>query len=115
MTLEEIMEQSPEVDYLGGGKWAFYSVGCCWWTSFPEDLGELPDGLPCCPHCGSVLLQAELNKFVAEAVLNPEHYGPGGIATFVKAHHRNGLHGRSWTIYYEPPVPTSRPLPPMYS
>lgn len=113
MTLIEIMEQSPDIPIFGGGQWAFYAVSCCWWTSFPEDMGANPGGLPCCPHCGSVLLQGPLDRFVAAAQEQPDHYGPGGIETFVKAHHRNGLHGYRWD-QYEPPVPTSRPLPPVY-
>lgn len=102
MTLEEILEQSPVFD---SGKWAFYSANCCWWTSFPDDLGRLPpmtykDGvgvvpnpgghqLPCCPHCHSVLLQAPLKEFIEAAQSKPEHYGKLGLAVFVMSHERN--------------------------
>lgn len=91
MTLEEILEQSPEIEAYGGGQWAMYGVGCCWWTSFPEDLGAIPiSHLPCCPHCGSVLLQAPLEKFIQAARDNPKHYGGNfGIETFILAHSRN--------------------------
>lgn len=102
LTIQDILDQSP----ADGGQLAFYSANCCWWTSFPEDLGALPPvkynsktghiepdpgghSLPCCPHCGSVLLQAPLKPFIEEAQKNPEHYGPGGMATFVATHHRN--------------------------
>lgn len=99
MTLEEIEAKSPKG--YGGGKWAMYSVHCCWWTSFPEDLGVRTDNhLPCCPHCGSVLLQAPLDKFTESARSNPAHYGPGGLDTFTAAHSRNAraCH-RSWSGY----------------
>ena len=115
MTLDEILEQSPDTPVYEEGKWAAYSVGCCWWTSFPEDLGVTPQkrvkfhkpdmeidvgGIPCCPHCGNVLLQAPLGDFVRSAVDNPEHYGPGGLDTFVKAHSRNStICHTSWMLY----------------
>ena len=105
MTLNEIIMESPPIMHLGGEQWAFYSIACCWWTSFPDDLGQLPDGLPCCPHCRSVLLQAPLLNFVAAAQRRPEHYGPGGIENFIKAHHRNNLHGRQWSDYEPPDEP----------
>lgn len=112
MNLEDILTQSPDIPGYGGGKWAMYSVHCCWWTSFPEDLGNMAklmperpkildrqdqsifrevnfDGLPCCPHCGSVLLQAPLEKFIQAARQNPGHYGERGLATFAMAHSRN--------------------------
>jgi len=124
MNLEEIMEQSPECPGYGGGQWAMYSVFCCWWTSFPDDLGNTqeqfgypngmiikhPDGtqtelkespgLPCCPHCGSVLMQAPLDKFVAAAADNPSHYGEKGIAAFILAHSKNAIAcHKQWSLY----------------
>lgn len=124
MTLDEIKKDSPKVE----GSWepgrsdvdfqmAYYSAGCCWWTSFPEDLGSLPpmsynkekqeisedpDGhsLPCCPHCSSVLYQGALDKFIKSAEDNPDHYGPGKLETFVKAHSRNiNTCHRNWSDY----------------
>lgn len=98
---------SPDVPGYGGGQWAMYSIGCCWWTSYPEDLGETPPfkvtqdpttgvfqvdkdpnghGLPCCPHCGSLLMQAPLEKFIESAKADPGHYGEQGLSNFVKAH-----------------------------
>jgi hypothetical protein len=105
MNIDQILEESPVVDGFGE-KLAFYSVGCAWWTSFPEDLGKLPPikydpiskrmlsnpgghGLPCCPHCHSVLMQAPLDKFIETAKANPTHYGKFGIELFVQTHERN--------------------------
>lgn len=105
MNLIGIMQGSPDVPGYGGGKWAMYSVHCCWWTSFPSDLGSTkergaPFSLPCCPHCGSVLMQAPLGDFVNHAMKNEEHYGKDGIRTFVAAHSRNSstCH-QGWQLY----------------
>lgn len=112
MTLEEILAQSP---FLKGYQeqpiqMAFYSANCCWWTSFPDDLGKLPPvkyvpgspgkpgrimadpgghQLPCCPHCKSVLLQAPLINFIAYAKEQPEHYGRSQLKNFTQSHERN--------------------------
>lgn len=112
MKLDDILDLSPEIGTYGDGQWAMYSVGCCWWTSFPEDLGKTEDmigpkgrrqtGLPCCPHCGSVLMQAPLPKFIEKAAANPKHYGAKGLEVFVAAHSRNSsrCYG-SWDEYSE--------------
>lgn len=111
MDNKTILKRSPSYD---GEKTAYYSVGCIWWTSFPIDLGNTvkrggyprgmiikhPDGtektigddhpgLPCCPHCGSLLMQAPLEKFIKSAEANPAHYGKGKLKTFIDAHSRN--------------------------
>ncbi len=115
MTLEEILKQSPDIEGYGGGKWAMYSVHCCWWTSFPEDLGKLPPvtyksgritanpggpSLPCCPHCKSILMQAPLAAFVTYAEENQALYGKGGLAAFVAAHSRNADRcQQGWDLY----------------
>jgi hypothetical protein len=98
MDLNEILRMSPKVPGWGGGKFAVYSVGCCWWTSFPDDLGVNSAGLPCCPHCKSVLMMGNLKDFIANAKKQPGHYG--GIENFVEAHSRNSdrCHGR-WDLY----------------
>jgi hypothetical protein len=98
MNKKEISKQSPKVEGYGE-KMAFYSVGCCWWTSFPEDLGK--SIIPCCPHCGAPLFQAPLKDFIKMAESNPGHYGEHGIETFYKAHHRNstGCH-KEWEDYW---------------
>jgi hypothetical protein len=106
MNIQEILTQSPEISAYGGGKWSMYSVHCCWWTSFPEDLGRLPAvrydpklgritpnpegiGLPCCPHCKSVLMQGPLEGFIAAAQAEPGHYGRFGLDAFLEAFSRN--------------------------
>jgi len=85
--------------YSEGSAQAYYSIGCCWWTDLPGDLGSSPpttsrpDGkggfiigpakegeegshsLPCCPGCGSMLMQGDLAKFINGALAKPEHYG----------------------------------------
>lgn len=99
ITLQEI-ESSPGVK----GSWepgrkdknfamAFYSTSCCWWTSFPEDLGKAPQPfhIPCCPYCGSTLMEAPLDKFIEAAKENPDHYGSDGLIAFVASHHRSGF------------------------
>lgn len=120
MTLDEILKQSPKFQ---GEQTAVYSMHCCWWTSFPDDLGNTSDfkwaralrddlkaeykkhlptdtGLPCCPHCGSVLMQAPLGDFIQAAQFNPHHYGSAGIDTFVLAHSRNSPGcRRTWAEY----------------
>ncbi|MGB5052021.1 MAG: hypothetical protein WBO46_23940, partial [Caldilineaceae bacterium] len=86
MTIDEILKDSPDIPAYGGGQWAIYGARCCWWTSFPGTTGKRESGLPVCPHCGSPLLQAPLQRFVALAQANPDAYGAGGIAAFVAAH-----------------------------
>jgi hypothetical protein len=123
-SIDHLLKVSPDIPGYGGGQWAMYSFHCCWWTTFPEDLGNTAEilpttgkltikgrngtpntevdfsGLPCCPHCGSVLMQAPLKQFVAAAQENPEHYGKFGIDAFLEAHHRNSktCH-RGWAEY----------------
>lgn len=97
MNLKQIMKMSPKNE-MGNGQWAMYSVSCCWWTTFAEDLGEKPPvryepetqcivpnpggpGLPCCPHCGSLLMQAKLKKFVKAAKRVP------GVMAFMEYRH----------------------------
>lgn len=101
MNLAEIRARSPKVESRGRRQTAFYSIGCVWWTSFPEDLGAKRTGnfrppFPCCPHCRSLLMEAPLQEFVAVAEGNPEHYGEHGIKAFEAAHHSSGLHAASW-------------------
>jgi len=93
--LEKRTEDNPE-------GLAFYSAQCCWWTHRPTDLGRtmIPPQIPCCPHCGSVLYQADAEKFIQSAEDNPAHYGPHGLKAFAAAHHINGQKcKRSWTDY----------------
>lgn len=98
-TIERIKEESPFYEDHGS-QMAFYAVGCCWWTSFREDLAKHPSGLPCCPHCKSVLLQANLVPFLENAEAYPEHYGSHGLEAFLLAYHRNSdWCGRNWQRY----------------
>ena len=119
--LKAIVRNAPDLTGYGGGKWAMYSVRCCWWTSNPDDLGNtrnfprpklkpeyerhLKDsgGLPCCPHCGSVLMQAPLEEFIGSAKANPNHYGDWGLWTFVQAHSSVATRCyRNWSRYSGP-------------
>lgn len=103
--LDQVIEAAPDCPGYGGGKWAVYAVGCCWWTSNPSTAAHAPavpwsdrfgpkpegmpdelPGLPCCPTCGSVLMQAPLIDFIDSAREKPEHFGKGGLVSFVAAH-----------------------------
>lgn len=101
MTLEEILQESPKLAFGSMEQTAAYSVACCWWTTFPRDCGRRGSfGLPCCPHCGSMLMQAPLADFVAAAREHPAHYGAGGLDTFVAAHSKNATTCHdSWNEY----------------
>lgn len=33
-----------------------WGVGCCWWDSVDKASKNI-SGLPCCPHCGSMLME----------------------------------------------------------
>ena len=62
-----------------------YGANCTWWDSLSKSAmvpgtqrvpGRPRSGLPCCPHCGSVLFQTEEDKWHAgiasyEAAGNP--------------------------------------------
>jgi len=91
--LDRIEATAPD---HGDGKTAIYSVRCCWWSS-DWSGGRTDSGLPCCPYCRSVLMQAPLDKFIASARTNAEHYGPRGLAAFAAAH--NAPCHRTWEEY----------------
>lgn len=115
--IDDLLEKSPVLP--GGHKKTFYSVHCCWWTTFPEDLGSTvretikvgpdPDhmrdidfSLPCCPHCGSVLFEAPLQDFVADAKQDLAHYGEFGLDALIEAHSRMSKacdRGQGWLFY----------------
>lgn len=46
-------------------------------------------GLPCDPTGGMLFQTDEVEKFLAEAERNVEHYGPHGLRAFMAAHHSN--------------------------
>jgi hypothetical protein len=35
-----------------------YGAGCTWWDSI-DKVGKHPKGLPCCPHCNSMLFEMD--------------------------------------------------------
>lgn len=41
-----------------GKQWVVYAVKCSWWDFF-DKVSKKSSGLPCCPHCGSVLFLIE--------------------------------------------------------
>lgn len=41
-----------------------YGAVCSWWDS-KDKVGQLPSGLPCCPHCGLVLYEMEETRWWA--------------------------------------------------
>lgn len=108
MTFEEISAQSPkDVD---NQQWAVYSLKCCWWTTFPEDVGFIPIirelgakfqfSQACCPHCYSPLHKILLADFLIVVSYQPERYGLGNLDTLVAAHSRNANYcARNWRDY----------------
>lgn len=90
----ELLELSNMGCFADTEPQAYYSIGCCWWTDVSEDLGALPSmtvvagadpySLPCCPYCGSPLMQGELSKFIAQAYTQVDHYA-GSIDNFWKS------------------------------
>jgi hypothetical protein len=112
--LDRILSEAP-LDRNTGGKVAIYSVRCCWWTSARSNVATLREfgktsDLPCCPFCGSVLMEAELEPFVAAAIANPSHYGDWGLWTFARAHARQCF--RRWSRY-PPPREQAKHITPM--
>ena len=101
ITLEQIEGQAP-ADAL-----AYYGATCCWWATDPGDLGHVDpsddpiSSLPCCPHCGGVLLQMPLADFLKSARSAPEgFYGPYGLDAFALAHAANSDGcAKSWRAY----------------
>lgn len=41
---------------------AVYGAHCVWWDTI-DKTARTPSGLPCCPHCGSVLFQQPLDEW----------------------------------------------------
>lgn len=40
-----------------------YGARCVWWDSI-ANAATKPGGLPCCPHCGGVLMEVPTEAFV---------------------------------------------------
>ena len=56
-----------------------YSVGCTWWDD-KRRVGMTPSGLPCCPSCGSVLMECEGAVFLGPDLKRHEQDDPGYTA-----------------------------------
>lgn len=85
--LKKILDISPSTN---GKKVAIFGLqNCLWWSSYPEDAGKSEAGLSCCPYCKSPLGEMPLDQFLHNAEHEPVRYGPDGLKTFVKAHHRS--------------------------
>lgn len=98
--LQQILNDAPDVPGYGGGKWAIYSVHCCWWTSNPVEHGLQMratgyTGIPCCPTCRSPLFQAPLDRFIESAETG---HMPQDLPKFILAHNAAPCHPR-WEEY----------------
>lgn len=62
------------------GSTIVYGVGCVWWDSIDKAGRRDGSGLPCCPHCASVLLQVTEREWWTGA-MKQESTQPGYSAT----------------------------------
>lgn len=87
ITEDNIFDKSPEVSSLGG-KWAFVSQHCTWWTTFPDDLKSPPPpfNMPVCPYCRSTLTQSPLEDFMEHNIRNRDK---DGMKRLLLAHDKN--------------------------
>ena len=55
-----------------------YGMQCTWWDDIGK-AGRFPEGMPCCPHCSSVLFEFENEKawFQAAEFHEVENSAPG--------------------------------------
>jgi len=90
MNEHDILKQSP-FKISKSIQWAYYSTGCCWWTSFAADVVEGDGGSLACPHCDALVLQMSLLAFLESSVFNAERgfYGKHGLDVFYASHERN--------------------------
>ena len=58
-----------------------YGVGCVWWDSINQ-AGKKTNGLPCCPHCGSVLMESSQDQWNKNVVAY-EQNGNKGYSKFI--------------------------------
>ena len=63
-------------------EFAVYGANCVWWDTI-DKTARTPSGLPCCPHCGSVLFQQPLDKWWAD-IDKYEANGHPGYRKFVE-------------------------------
>ena len=59
-----------------------YGTSCMWWD-YIENAGRYPNGIPCCPHCGSALMQADADGWLKAA----EAHTIEGVDNYVKMLH----------------------------
>lgn len=60
-----------------------YGARCSWWDTI-DRTATTPSGLPCCPHCGGVLLEApSLSDWWASVDAHEELDHPG-YRTFIE-------------------------------
>jgi hypothetical protein len=55
-----------------------YGAFCVWWDGI-EKAGQLPSGIPCCPHCKSVLFQQPEEQWIQAATKHNDR-APGYLA-----------------------------------
>ncbi len=56
-----------------------YGVGCCWFDNISK-VSQHPSGIPCCPFCGSVLMQAPTASYWRDAQKYEDDGHPGYVA-----------------------------------
>jgi hypothetical protein len=56
-----------------------YGVGCCWFDNISK-VSKHPSGLPCCPFCGSLLMQAPTASYWRDAQKYEDDGHPGYVA-----------------------------------
>ena len=81
----------------------YYGASTCWWTHDPRDLyTDQHSRLPCDPRSGMLFETQDIEGFLANAELHPEHYGQHGLYAFEAAHHGNVQVSRDdcrWTCF----------------
>jgi hypothetical protein len=60
-----------------------YAVGCSWWDSISKAASK-PSGLPCCPGCGSVLMETPSEAQWWADVENHERNGHPGYRKMIE-------------------------------
>lgn len=65
------------------GQRVVYGARCCWWDSISA-AGSKPSGLPCCPHCGGVLMETDSEATWWEGVDRAEAEGRSGYRALIE-------------------------------
>ena len=60
-----------------------YGARCAWWGSI-HDVAAKPSGLPCCPHCGGVLMEVGSEAEWWAGVDRSEQDGNPGYRAFIE-------------------------------